>query len=277
MLKLLERTIATLDTRFVLVSPPGASMPESFWNASADPERHKRLVRGAQRLRGRVYLEDGAIQSDQLSADGLHQTREDDRSWHLLFTDGRDRVTACTWLLEHPVETSFEDLRVHQCPLAQSREWRPKVWYAVEWELARARAEGLAYTEIGGWAVARESRCSSEGLVLALAAYSLGRCLGGAIGVTTATVRHSSATILKRLGGVHLHAKDEEIPPYYDPRYGCTMEILTFDSRRPSHKYVSLIDLLHRKLTEVPVVMQNGFAGLPTLDPYRQTANRATA
>jgi hypothetical protein len=217
-------------------------------------------VREVQRLRGRIYLEDGAIQPHQLSEDGLHQTREDDRSWHLLFTDREHRVTSCAWLLEHPIETSFEDLRVHNTPLAQSREWRPKLWYAVEKDLARARSEGLAYTEVGGWAVAKESRCTPEGLILALTAFSLGRKLGGALGMTTATVRHASATILRRLGGAHLEAKEEEIPPYFDPKYGCTMEILSFDSRRPHSKYEAIVERLAGKLTFVPTIMAGTFA-----------------
>ncbi len=276
MLKLLDRSIATLDSRFVLVAPPDARVPEGFRNASIDPARHQRLVRGVQRLRGSVYLEDGAIQPHQLSPGNLHQTREDDRSWHLLFVDGQDRVTACTWLMEHPVETSFEDLRVHNSPLAQSREWRPKLWYAVEGDLARARAEGLAYTEIGGWAVSKESRCSTEGLILALAAFALGRRLGGAIGVTTATVRHASSKILKRLGGAHLHAKGEEIPPYFDPKYGCTMEILSFDSRHPNAKYASLVDMLSSQLAHVSTVTRNMFPSLEYEAPALAGVPRAS-
>ena len=130
----------------------------------------------------------------------------------------------------------------------------------------------MRYAEVGGWAVARESRCTSEGLLLALGAYSLGRALGGALGLTTATVRHSSSTILRRLGGGHLEAGGTAVPSYYDPRYRCEMELLRFDSRRPNAKYAGLIDTLAGKLTNVLVVANtvasDAFAG--ALRPWSQ-------
>ncbi len=109
----------------------------------------------------------------------------------------------------------------------------------------------------------RDSRCTSEGLVLALAAYSLGRIAGGALGLTTATVRHASSTILRRLGGSHLEAHGETVPPYFDARYNCEMELLRFDSRRPSAKYAPLIEQLKDKLATVPVIARSALA-----DPY---------
>ncbi len=254
MLKLLERNIATIDERLVLVAPPSSGIPETFDRLLVEPQEHRRLVREVQRMRGSVYLADGALQPHHLSADGLHQAPEDERSWHLLFMNEQNQVTACVWFLRHDVDASFENLRVRTSPLAHAAEWRPKLWFAVEWELARARAEGLAYAEVGGWAVTKESRCTSEGLLLALAAYSLGRKLGGSLGMTTATVRHSSSTILRRLGGAHLRTRDEAIPPYYDAKYGCTMEILGFDSRNPSPKYAPLVEMLHQKLAVVPTI-----------------------
>ena len=69
--------------------------------------------------------------------------------------------------------------------VAVQRLKRPGVPVA---ELARARHAGLKYAEVGGWAVARESRCTAEGLLLALAAYSLGRILGGALGIAACLI-----------------------------------------------------------------------------------------
>src|SRR4029434_5912216 len=118
----------------------------------------------------------------------------------------------------------------------------------------------------GGWAVAKESRCTSEGLLLALAAYSLGRLLGGALGMTTATVRHSSSTILRRIGGSQLEANGSVVPPYYDPKYKCEMELLRFDSRRPNAKFRGVIDLLRDKLANVLVVGSQSAVDAPA--PY---------
>jgi hypothetical protein len=128
------------------------------------------------------------------------------------------------------------------------------MWGAVESEIARARRDYLHYAEVGGWAVAKESRCTSEGLVLALAGFSLGRLCGGCLGITTATVRHYSSSILRRLGGSRLEIDGATVPPYYDSKYDCHMELLRFDSRRPDAKYNRLITSLTDKLAGVLVI-----------------------
>jgi hypothetical protein len=253
-LKLLERTIESLDTRLVLLAPTAAAVPAFFKNVSTDSRRHSKLVREMQKLRGDIYFDDGALGREQLTAGGLHETVEDSKSWHLLMVDGRQRVTGCAWYLEHDSAVRVEDLRVRCCPLARMGEWRDKLWKGVESELARARREGLRYAEVGGWAVSKRSRCTSEGLVLALAGYSLGRICGGCLGITTATVRHCSSSILRGWGGAPLDAEGTDVPSYFDPRYKCEMEILRFDSRHPNPKFGGLVERLREKMASVQVV-----------------------
>ena len=252
--KLLHRSIDAVDRRLVLLAPPEAPIPASFENVEVNASRHAKLVTDIQRLRGRIYLQDGAVEPHQLTDEGLHQTPEDERSWHLLMLNRLGQVAACVWYLDHDPSVSVERLRVRQCPLAHLPTWRDILWSAVEFELTRARLEGLGYAEVGGWAVAESSRCTSEGLVLALAGYSLGRVLGGTLGMTTATVRHCSSTILRRLGGSDLSVGGRRVPSYYDPRYKCEMELLRFDSRHPTSKYSALVELLKGKLAEVRVI-----------------------
>jgi hypothetical protein len=271
--KLLHRSIAAVNHRLVLVTPPDACIPASFENVEVDPIRCSELVSDLQRLRGRIYLRDGAVESHQLTHDGLHQTPEDERSWHLLMLDASGRVDACVWYMEHDPAVSVDRLRVRDCPLAHQPLWRDALWSAVELELARARREGLGYAEVGGWAVAESSRCTSQGLVLALAGYSLGRALGGTLGMTTATVRHCSSTILRRLGGSDLSVDGRKVPSYHDPRYKCEMELLRFDSRHPSPKYRGLVELLKEKLSQVLVIApQNQQAAEPAYSLWRGAA-----
>ena len=251
-MKLLERSIGVIDRRLVLLAPDGAR-PEGFANLAIDAHRRRELIREMQRLRGHIYFSQGSIQAHQLS-DGMHQTPEDEKSWHLLMLNKEGRVNACAWYLPHPNTTSIQDLRVRHCPLIEQEGWREKVQGAVESEIARARRDALRYAEVGGWAVSRESRCTSEGLLLALAAYSLSRLLGGALGITTATVEHCSSRILRRLGGSYLEYEGKSIPAYHDPRYNCDIELLRFDSRRPNPRYAGLIELMKSKLADVSVV-----------------------
>jgi hypothetical protein len=199
-----------------------------------------------------VYRQDGALTADDLLPDGRHQTPEDERSWHLILMNEERRVTGCIWYLEHE-QPSFQRLRVRNCPLASSRDWRDTLRAAVDSDIAQARREGLAYGEVGGWAVAGESRCT-EGLLLALAAYSLSQVTGGALVITTATARHASATILRRIGGSRLVANGVELPDYYDPKYKCQMELLRFDSLHPNPKYAPLIELLRFSLRSAQVI-----------------------
>jgi hypothetical protein len=260
MLKLLERNIATIDERLVLLAPPQAVVPSIFENVAIDCSRHRRLLRELQRLRGSIYLRDGAVDSKQLSPDGLHQTPEDDRSWHLVMFNRHRRISACAWYLQHDEAVQADDLRVRTCPLAGADGWRSGFRKAVELEIANARRSGLHLTEVGGWAVAKESRRTSEGLVLALAGFSLGRICGGTLGITTATVRHCSSTILRRLGGSPLEVDGTAVPAYYDPKYKCMMELLRFDSRRPNAKYVGLVERLREMLPHVPVIANRAAA-----------------
>ena len=257
MLKLLERNIASIEKRLVLLAPPDASMPAYFKNVVADAARHETLVRQMQSVRGAIYLHEGNVKRHQLSTDGRHQTPEDERSWHLLMTDADGQVSSCAWYMEHENDVSLHDLRVRHCPLVSAESWREKLKAAVESEIARARRDNLRYAEVGGWAVSQARRCTSEGLVLALAAYGLCRVLGGALGITTANVKHSSSSILRRLGGSYLEIEGTTIPAYFDPKYSVEIELLRFDSRRPNAKYSALIDMLKNRLSHVPVIAQS--------------------
>ena len=251
MRSLLERQIAAVDDRLILIAPPEREIPSTFQNICRDAQRHQSYLHDVQRFRGGIYLGDGAIRS--LSHDGRHQTPEDDRSWHVLRLDEQDRITACIWYLEHHGPMSIDRLRVSDCPLMDHQDWSGQLHGAMASEFGRARAEGVPYAEIGGWAVASGRRCSVEGIMLALSAFSLGRIFGGAIGMAAATARHASATILRRLGGSLLECDGREVPAYFDPRYGCEMELLRFDSRRTHPRYDHMVEALADRLSRVAV------------------------
>jgi hypothetical protein len=56
------------------------------------------------------------------------------------------------------------------------------------------------------------------------------------------------------LGGSLLEIGGSIVPPYYDPKYKCEMELLRFDSRKPNAKYAGLVELLGERLQNVSVV-----------------------
>ncbi|MCP5110331.1 MAG: hypothetical protein GY953_05805 [bacterium] len=211
-------------------------------------------MRQTQRLRGRVYAEDGAIRSVDLSPDGRYIQAADPRSWHILLL-GRDlRVLACARVHAHEEPVSVDRLGASSSALAHDENWGPMFRRAVKLEIARCAALGLAFVEVGGWALSEEIRSSGEALRTALASYALARTLGGCLGVGTVTVRHSSSRILRRIGGQSLLCDGREFPRYYDPRYQCELEILRFDSRHPNPRYRPMIDSLYEHLLAAPVV-----------------------
>jgi hypothetical protein len=254
MLKALERNLGSFDSGIVLVAPSEDAVPDSCSNVHVDAARYCALVGDIQRFRGSIYLHDGAVRRHQLTRDGRHVTPEDDKAWHILLRDGQDKINACILYHEHENTVHPEDLRVRHCPLATNSEWAPKLWKAVNGEIRKARRERLKFAEIGGWAVAPDSRRTSGPLTMVLAVYGFGRRHGGALGMTTATFRHSSAVILQRLGGSPFEVDGAPLAPYYDPRYDCMMEMLRFDSRHPNPKYLTLIDRLRDNLCDVQVI-----------------------
>jgi hypothetical protein len=254
LLNRLDRTIASLAQRLVLLAPPDVAIPDEFAACEFDLERHTALLQDIQRFRGAVYCEEGAIRREQLSDGGLHLTPEDNQSWHLLLMNRNGGISACAWYREYDSRVYFDRLRLKHCALARAPEWRELLWQAVDRHIADARREGLRYAELGGWAVARESRATTETLLLAVATYALSRIGGGALGITTATIRHQSASILCRLGGRPLDVDGTVLPPYYDSQYDCVMEIVRFDSRAPNARYSGLVEQVHAKLLDTRVV-----------------------
>ena len=105
-------------------------MLNSVKTVNMDARRHHRFLREMQKLRGSVYLRDGAVSRKQLSPKGLHETVEDEKSWHLLMVNSH-QVTGCAWYLEHENTVPVHHLRVRHCPLAKLDQWREKLWKAV--------------------------------------------------------------------------------------------------------------------------------------------------
>ena len=241
------------QTQFVVLPPSRQSVPKRFRCLEVNNRRHDDLLAEMQRFRGRVYANDGAIRPDELTADGRHKVAVDDCSWHVLSLDEQGRVCACLRYLEESGAVDFDDLWVRHAAMACSpmgHQFRR----AVEQQMAEARRMQLRFGEVGGWAVAEDRRCTLEPLRIILATYGLLELLGGCTGVATATFRHCSATILRRIGLASLCADGVALPPYFDPHYGCEMEVLRFDSRFPNPKYRDWVAEFSTSLTGAPVI-----------------------
>jgi hypothetical protein len=266
-----------LGRGFALLAPELAAAsfrPPVFAHSNTNPKLHRRLLAGAQRLRGRVYLRDGAIHPSQLSTEGRYIQDVDSESWHLLTIDSHGRVAACIRYRALPPDATYDDLGIRETFAAQTDRFARRVRRAVETELAKASHFGFTFVELGGWVVSEELRCTSEAIRMLLVMYALSQSLGGAIAISTATTRHSSSSILRRIGGTSLGERDGELPPYYDSSYGCEMELLAFDSRRPNPRYTGWVREFREALHNIPLIspsaLQAGVCERPGGAPVSQ-------
>lgn len=231
-------------TRFAVLCPANSTAAGVFRDIESNRSQYDDLMAEMQRLRGAVYLRDGALQRSDLTADGRHLSIIDERSWHVLSLDRNNRICACLRYFDESWARGFDDLWIRHAALSRAPELGWQFRGAVENGMRSARDIGMGFGEVGGWAVAEAHRCTFEPLRIVLASYGLGRLLGGAVGLVTATFRHDSAPILRRIGLKSLVSGGKELPRYFDPAYGCDMEVLQFDSRRPAPKYEDTVTAL---------------------------------
>lgn len=181
----------------------------------------------------------------------------DEESWHLLLVDESKQVIGCAKYLVHESNVPYHRLKVSQTPLAHDPIWGEKLQRAVEADLRRIREEKLSYVEVGGWALAEEWRGTRAALEILVGSFALAQIWGGAMGSCTATVRHSSSSMLRRLGGSSFEISGDPIPAYEDAHYGCTMELLRFDYRTPAQRFLPLITPLKASLRKCRVVTRH--------------------
>jgi predicted GNAT family N-acyltransferase len=240
-----------------LLCPSDHPFASKFHDRRIEEPLYDKYVSSLQRLRGPVYLADGAVQPWELDEDGRYWMRDDEKAWHLVLIDAEDEVIGCARYLVHPPQTHFHKLRVSHSALARDPRWGPRLREAVERELSRAADRKFVYIEPGGWAVNRRWRNTKAAVNIVLSSYALGSILGGGLGICTATHRHESASILKRLGGNNLvTSAGDLLTTYFDPEYGCTMELLKFDSRFPAERVAPLAFDLRSRLEKSPVIMR---------------------
>lgn len=199
-------------------------------------------------------MEDGAVQPCELTPDSRHVLPIDQHSWHVISIEKNGELSGCLRFLEESHASRFDELWLHDAAVAHCPSVGAKIRQAVEGEMARARKERLRFGEVGGWAISKHRRCSWEALRIVLSTYGLLQLLGGCIGLATATVRHGSAGILRKIGLGTLFAGDTPVAPYYEPQYGCQMEMLRFDSRRANSRFNGWIEELTWQMADASVI-----------------------
>src|SRR4051794_31985324 len=101
----ISESLTTSLRSMVLLAPANAPVQNVFRRVSRNASLYQSFKWEMQRLRGRLYVEDGAIKTADLTSDRRHTLPVDDRSWHLLTIDQHGRVAGCTRFLQHSTET----------------------------------------------------------------------------------------------------------------------------------------------------------------------------
>jgi len=239
--------------RFQLLAPSAAAATKLCTRVVEDPESYQHYMDSLQVLRGQTYFADRAIQPEQLDSLGRFAMEQDEDCWHFLLVNTRDEVIGCVRYLIHAPDVRVEELWIGRSSLAFDPVWSSKLRQAVNAELQLARQEELAFIEIGGWAIASDIRHTRASIEVLLASFALARFLGGAIGCCTATFRNNSASILRRMGGKALRHGNEDIPPYDDRKYGCTMEVLRFHFQSFDPRYEKTVNYICKLIEQSTV------------------------
>ncbi len=240
--------------KFQILAPKFANYDPAFSIYTVDESVYRSKLDGVQRLRGRVYYNDRAIGDDALDAEGRFRMCGDEEAWHLTLSDGDGRVVGCARYLVYPNTVHYNVLRIGQSAMGQDPEWSAQLRGAVECDLQAARQRSLLYVELGGWALSEELRKTKAALETAAGSYALGSLWGGTLGACTATVRHQSASMLRRLGGSSFMTDGQPLPAYFDPNFGCMMEVLRFDYLTPWPRLRPLIETMYRRLMTTEVL-----------------------
>jgi hypothetical protein len=245
--------LSASNRRLILLAPALDKIDSRFLESTSNSDRHQNLLSRLQRFRGSMYLQDGALRPYELREDGRHCVDADYSAWHVVAVDGQGEVCGCSRYRVYSSGVHFSELAVGRSALARS-VWRKDLIAAVQSERELADRKHVNFVEVGGWAISAELRRTTEALRIALATYALADYLGGCVGLTTATQRHHSAAVLKKIGGAPLRNGDKELPAYFDPEYDCEMEILKFDSAAPNPRFEPWIEQLRTQLSSVEVI-----------------------
>lgn len=215
----------------VVLAPPRRAPGVDAWSEVVQSHNeHTRLLHEAQRLRGSIYAAEGAIDRSQLTRSGRHEEAEDYDAWHVLTLDAHGEVSGCMRSLQYPATVTLDEMTtLRGCRLAKAPETAMTFRLAFEALTATARRHGRPIGVPGGWAVRDDSRGGTHSFKLVFGIFAIGLAVDFSLALLTATTRHRSASMLRRLGAQPLAYNDKEVSRYFEPHYGCDMELLVID------------------------------------------------
>jgi hypothetical protein len=240
-----------------LIASDTRQVPGSFSNVQENNRLHATLLREVQRLRGRVYVRDGAIPPSSLDSQGRHVSPHDNTAWHIVLREESGRVLGSIRVTLYchadgpiPLDSLHVARLLERCPASS----RPDYLVALTDFIGKSRQAMPCFFEAAGLVVAPEVRSPSVTPVIMASICSLSLAFGGAWGTGAATNRHNTAAMWKRYGGFPLPYGAGTLRPYYDDYHGCEMEILGFSTDRLHPVLAPTVSDIETALRSIPVI-----------------------
>jgi hypothetical protein len=240
--------------RFIVLAPRDAFVPRTFRNRWCDSEIHEQILADMQRMRGRIAVCEGAGRESDLDSQGRHHMHGDEKSWHLIRMGANGDVLGCARILVHSESTTFSSLRLASSAVAKDPQWARQLRWSVETDIAIARKKQWTLLEPGGWVLDERLRGTSEATSIALSAIAWSQMFGECLAFITATVKHGSSSMMRRLGCDSIYFSGNAIPRYYEPGYQSDMELLKIQTRTLNPKFDSMLAPLRHLLSAATVL-----------------------
>jgi len=225
-----------------------------------DPKRWRSLLTQACRIRGSVYLQDGAIRPEDLNANGAFWLPMDETSWHLLTVNDDDEVTATLRVTMLPLDAKKRKGKLPHVGASLSRASRDTLSPRLTTERFLSSlwleygAERNHFLVVGGWAASPTASAAGVGAELALSVWAFTRHVEAAGAICVASERHDAHGQLVRTGAVPIRAIGAQVM-YYDSAYGCQVGLLGFKVFKERRALKRVVDHLATKITSSEVVM----------------------
>lgn len=245
------------DNHFLLLAPANARIPSVFSRVEDNVKAHEAWLTKLQQLRGKIFLEDGAIKESQLDDQKRHVSKLDIDSWHFLVLGPEENLRGLMrcqiWYYDDRLPKLCELNLYGLLERMQDLELRQKFTTALN-DFMHQPNDNTCFMEVSALAVDAASQGFTIGSMLGISGYSIANIVDAYAAVGAGTDRHHTARFYHKLGGMSFKDPNNPevvLPPFFDTGYDCQMDIMGFKEPAPAIK--EMITIVEEKLCAAQV------------------------
>ncbi len=235
---------------FVIIEPEISEYKPDAFSMTRDSDLRYDFMFELFKMRGSVYLQDGAISEENLDKFGKYVSPHDKYSWQVLLLDSSKKphggLRIRFWDFEniraHFMQTHAKEL-IDRMDCDNQKVYQESIIRFLDEEM-RTKFFG----EVAGLVITDYEKNSPAALLLVAFCFAFGEFVGGFNALVSATERHYSNRIMRKIGGHRIPHKEtkEYLNTFFDSKYNCNMEYIVFESACPA----ALIQDLCKKIQE---------------------------